>query len=94
MRITCPWCGERDHQEFTYRGDAAAKRPAMSDESIEAHQAYVYDRENPDGAHRELWNHTGGCRKHLVVTRNTLTHQITLCEPIGPWAKRLKAAAK
>ncbi|MEM8750700.1 MAG: sarcosine oxidase subunit delta [Pseudomonadota bacterium] len=93
MRLTCPYCGERDHQEFTYRGDASATRPAIESTAMDDHLAYVYDRKNPDGVHRELWNHTSGCRMHLVVTRNTVTHEVTGCEPVGPWAKKLKAAS-
>jgi len=89
MRITCPFCGERDHQEFTYRGDASVQRPAIENDSMEDHAAYVFDRMNPDGDHRELWNHTSGCRMHVVVTRNTVTHKITSCEPVGPWTKAL-----
>ena len=27
MRITCPHCGERDAQEFTYLGDADRATP-------------------------------------------------------------------
>jgi len=86
MRFICPWCGERDHQEFTYKGDASAVRPPLDDDAIGSHQAYVYDRANPAGLHRELWNHTGGCRRHIVVTRDTITHEVTACEPVGPWA--------
>jgi len=33
-------------------------------------------RDNPAGAHRELWQHVGGCRAWLVVTRNSVTHAI------------------
>lgn len=91
MRLTCPFCGERDHQEFTYRGDASAKRPLIENESIEDHRAYVFDRANSDGDHREVWNHTSGCRMHVIVTRNTTTHKVISCEPVGPWAKTLGA---
>ena len=28
--IQCPWCGERDHTEFTYGGDARPVRPVLS----------------------------------------------------------------
>ena len=94
MRITCPICGERDHREFTYKGDASAIRPAHGSDDVDAHKAYVYRRTNPAGSHRELWLHTGGCRTHLIVTRDTVTHQITDCEPIGPFADQLKEAAK
>ena len=76
LLIECPWCGSRDHIEFTYSGDATVRRPAP-----EAGQAafadYVYLRDNPRGPHRELWHHTGGCRRFLEVERNTLTHEIT-----------------
>ncbi len=37
---------------------------------------YVYLRDNPAGAHRELWYHGAGCRSWLVVARDTRTHQI------------------
>lgn len=90
MRLTCPFCGERDHAEFTYRGDANAVRPAIDDESIEAHATYVFDRENHCGEHRELWNHTSGCRTHLVVTRNVATHEVLRCEPVGPFGGKRK----
>ena len=90
MRLTCPYCGERDHLEFTYRGDASAQRPSIDNQSIDEHNTYIFDRKNPDGEHRELWNHTSGCRTHLVVTRNTVTHEVVSCEPIGPFGKVLK----
>ncbi len=37
---------------------------------------YVFLRDNPAGVHRELWFHEQGDRSWLVVTRNTLTHEI------------------
>jgi sarcosine oxidase subunit delta len=37
---------------------------------------YVHFRDNPAGLHRELWWHGFGCRGWLVVTRDTLTHEI------------------
>jgi len=94
MRITCPICGSRDHREFTYKGDASATRPALDSGEMDAHKAYVYRRKNPVGTHRELWNHTAGCRTHMVVTRDTVTHHITSVEPVGPFAAALKEAAK
>jgi len=38
--------------------------------------AYVYLRENPAGMIREHWYHAHGCRNWIVVTRNTMTHEI------------------
>ena len=54
MRLTCPWCGERDAAEFTYRGDAAAVRPGIGNDDLADHQAYIFDRANPAGRHREV----------------------------------------
>jgi methylglutamate dehydrogenase subunit B len=82
MRITCPHCGERSSEEFTYRGDATVTRPEGAAEvragepGFEAWMDYVYIRRNPAGAHRELWHHAHGCRSWLVVTRDVRTHAI------------------
>jgi sarcosine oxidase subunit delta len=77
MRITCPYCGFRDSQEFTCLGDAAPHRPdpTTADAATTFHD-YVYLRDNSAGEKRELWYHTNGCRRWLEVTRNTLTHEI------------------
>ena len=78
MRIPCPYCGPRGNEEFTYLGDAGVARPdAAAADAGAAFHDYVYLRDNPSGAHRELWYHGGGCRKWLVVTRNTRTHEIS-----------------
>ncbi|GAB5468352.1 MAG: sarcosine oxidase subunit delta [Rhodospirillales bacterium] len=76
MRLTCPWCGPRDQEEFLYGGDASARRPDHDDSDPEAWLAYLYERENPCGPHREYWQHEAGCRRWLEVTRDTLTHEI------------------
>ncbi|SEK28087.1 sarcosine oxidase subunit delta [Roseovarius azorensis] len=79
MIINHPLLGPRDAQEFTYLGDAALiERPDWQAE--DAHRQfyeYLYLRDNPAGEHRELWFHEQGDRSWLVVTRNTLTHEIT-----------------
>ena len=41
---------------------------------------YVYLRDNPMGAHRELWYHAAGCHAWLVVTRDTRSHAISSVE--------------
>lgn len=80
MRIHCPHCGERDVQEFVYLGDATKVRPDGINAPYNAVYAYVYERDNPAGPHREYWYHASGCRSWLVITRNTLTHEITSVE--------------
>ena len=74
MRLTCPTCGERDRREFYYQG-AALTRPAP-DAGEAAWDDYLHLRDNPAGEHRELWYHEQGDRSWLVVTRNTLSHEM------------------
>jgi methylglutamate dehydrogenase subunit B len=77
VRIPCPYCGARGNEEFTYLGDATVTRPdPNAPGAADAFHDYVYLRENPSGEHREFWYHGGGCRKWLVVTRDTRTHEI------------------
>ena len=77
MRIDCPFCGERDYSEFAYLGDADCPRPAPgAEDALQRFIDAVYLRENPAGAHRELWYHEFGCRSWVRVTRDTRTHEI------------------
>jgi sarcosine oxidase subunit delta len=75
MRLTCPICGTRGIEEFSYFGDATLKRPAPG-APPECWVDYVYIRNNQAGAHNELWYHAASCRSFLKVERNTLTHAI------------------
>jgi len=77
MLIPCPYCGPRNVTEFSYGGDAGVRRPADPAAVPDAEwEAYVYLRDNPRGAHDELWQHTAGCRRWIEVRRDTLTHDV------------------
>lgn len=76
MRITCPNCGERDRREFYYRGAAVDLKRPDPEAGQEAWDEFVYLRDNPAGETQDLWYHEGGCGAWLVVTRNTLTHEV------------------
>ena len=77
MLIPCPFCGPREHSEFAYGGDATVRRPRQSEPAWGPEwQAYVYQRANPRGPQREYWQHAAGCRQWLVVTRDTLSHEV------------------
>jgi sarcosine oxidase subunit delta len=76
MRITCPICGERDRREFYYQGDAVSLRRPEVDDTPEEWDAYLHLRDNPAGVTRDLWFHETGCGAWLVVTRNTVTHEV------------------
>lgn len=79
MIINHPLLGPRDSSEFIYLGDASliARPDWQADNAAEAFYDYAYLRDNPAGQHCELWFHEGGDRSWLVVTRNTVTHEIT-----------------
>lgn len=87
MRITCPYCGPRDLQEFACWGDASPQRPYGLETTEVAMFDYVYLRDNPRGLHEELWYHSAGCHAWLVARRDTLTHVIDSVVP----AKNRKA---
>lgn len=88
MLIPCPVCGDRNHEEFTYGGDATIVRPDTANSDASHWAAYVYDRENPRGHHTEYWHHLHGCRYWMSVERDTATHAISGSRLIGPWAGR------
>ena len=75
IRINCPYCGERDHSEFTYFCDGSVKYPAL-DASMEDWLQAVFQRENIRGVQTESWHHVNGCRMWLLVERDTMTHEI------------------
>ena len=81
MIIHHPILGPRDVQEFVYLGDAGLiDRPDGMTSGLEAFHDYAYNRDNPAGEHRELWYHEQGDRSWLVVTRNTVTHEVLKVE--------------
>lgn len=79
MIINHPLLGPRDAAEFIYLGDATLiDRPDPSaPDAAEKFHEYGYLRDNIAGDMKELWYHEQGDRSWLVVTRNTLTHEIT-----------------
>lgn len=78
MIIDHPLLGPRDSSEFVYLGDAnLINRPNWQEDTAVQHFVeYGYLRDNIAGIHRELWFHEYGDRSWLVVTRDTLSHEI------------------
>lgn len=83
MRLTCPLCGPRDRREFTYYGAEDYLHRPGPDAPPEAWDNYLHLRDNPAGPTRDLWYHEQGCASWLVVSRNTITHEITAIEPVA-----------
>ncbi|ANK83582.1 MAG: sarcosine oxidase subunit delta [Rhizobiales bacterium NRL2] len=82
MIIDHPLLGPRDIAEFVYLGDVGLiERPDPEAEDVmDRFHDWLYLRDNPAGVHRELWYHEHGDRSWLVVTRDTLTHEIRRVE--------------
>ena len=55
IRINCPYCGERDHSEFTYGGDASVKYPKL-DAPKEDWVKAIFLRKNILGKQKENWH--------------------------------------
>lgn len=80
IRINCPFCGERDHTEFSYGGDASIVYPEL-DAPVDAWHDAIFMRENIRGMQSETWHHINGCRMWLIVERDTMTHEIKSVRP-------------
>ncbi len=83
IRIPCPFCGVRDHSEFSYGGDGAIVYPPLDASAEDWHDA-VFLRENIRGVQTETWHHVHGCRMWLKVERDTMTHEIHSVRPAHP----------
>ncbi|MGE4611111.1 MAG: sarcosine oxidase subunit delta [Paracoccaceae bacterium] len=91
MIINHPLLGPRDAAEFVYLGDAELiNRPDPEAPNADnKFYEYMYLRDNPAGEHRELWYHEQGDRSWLVVTRNTISHEITSVEMARDVARKM-----
>lgn len=86
LLIRCPWCGEREEREFHYGGDANVKTP-QPEVDDRTWSRFLYWRHNPAGPFEERWVHSHGCRRWLVIVRDTETHQISATRPFGARAE-------
>lgn len=76
MRLKCPLCGERDSREFSYTGDASLLNRPDAAAELDVWHDYLHLRDNPAGVTKDLWYHAMGCGSWIVVTRNTVSHEI------------------
>jgi heterotetrameric sarcosine oxidase delta subunit len=73
--IPCPWCGPRDAAEYAYLGEVTA-RPDPATVTPAEWREYLYLRSNRAGWITERWYHRMGCRRYLVVRRDTVTNEV------------------
>ena len=89
--INCPYCGERDQQEFKAGGEAHIERPKQPTELTDDEWAeYLFMRKNIKGVQFERWNHSSGCRRWFNVVRNTATDEILKIYNIGEKAPNVE----
>ena len=83
LNIPCPYCGDRDEQEFICNGEEITrpKDPSQIDDKEWAN--YLFLRENNRGALTELWYHFAGCRKWFRTIRDTVTYKIISSTKLG-----------
>ena len=84
LQIECPHCGVRDESEFSYGGEAHIARPLQPDQlSDEQWTDYLFNRKNLKGLHREMWNHSAGCRQWFYAVRDTVSYEFKAFYKIG-----------
>ncbi len=89
IRINCPFCGWRNHEEFTPNGSANARRPRFESltndaKNTEIWYESIFVRQNPRGMHREYWHHTLGCKSWLILERDTVNHHVKSVKLASP----------
>lgn len=73
--LPCPWCGERDASEFRYVSEMLP-RPDPETATTRQWRDYLYLRGNKRGWVTERWYHRAGCRRYLVLERDTSTDKV------------------
>lgn len=74
LLITCPHCGPRNVDEFSFGGEIVPRPSPDADRG--AWRDYLYMKDNVAGWQEERWFHGSGCRRYLVAERNTVTNEI------------------
>ena len=81
--LPCPWCGPRDSEEFGYVGEPRG-RPDPQTTTAEEWRDHLYLRRNVAGWVTESWHHRMGCRRYLLVERDTITNDVRPAGPAAP----------
>ncbi len=74
LQITCPHCGTRPIEEFTY-GEIPHVPETLTDlDARDVDRAFMLA--NPEGETTEAWFHVYGCRRWLKLKRDTKLDRI------------------
>jgi heterotetrameric sarcosine oxidase delta subunit len=88
MRIPCPLCGTRDRREFYYYGSEDYLNRPTDQGTIDDLDNHLFLRDNPAGITRDVWYHETGCSSWLIVTRNTISHEVLGSELVSARKKK------
>ena len=91
MLLRCPWCGERDENEFVCAGTTHITRPGLAADDATWGE-YLFFRDNPKGLHLERWRHAFGCGCWFNIARHTVTHEVLAVYGINEPAPVLSGA--
>ncbi len=81
LLISCPHCGARNSDEFTFNGEVIP-RPGM-DVDPALWRRYLYMKTNAAGWQEERWFHVSGCRRFLMIERHQDTNEIRMVRDYG-----------
>jgi sarcosine oxidase subunit delta len=73
--IECPNCGLRPYTEFWFGGEMPTLMPGEAGAGDEEFER-VWLRRNATGVQEEQWFHYSGCRRWLVISRDTLANVV------------------
>lgn len=73
--ITCPTCGRRPVEEYSFGGELPSVPDRITDQT-ERDIDYVWMYDNVAGLTTERWFHRAGCRRWLTLRRDTVTDSV------------------
>ena len=73
-RIDCPHCGSRSLHEFVYGEMPRVPSGIHGADARDLDRAFM--RDNASGEVREAWFHSFGCRRWVIVVRDTRGDEI------------------
>ena len=84
LLINCPYCGERNENEFHYGDQAHIARPEGTEDLNDQEWAqFVYLRDNPKGLFIERWQHSAGCGRWFNAVRDTVSSRMVTTYKVG-----------
>lgn len=82
QNFPCPFCGERDEQEFFFAGEAGKLRPdTMGAVAADEWADYLHAKRNEKGEVREIWIHRN-CFETFLMVRDSQSMDVLDIQPL------------